>query len=337
MVLNRQWIYVERPQGLVGPEHYRVVSQPLAVGDQIVVEIRYWSVDPYMRIQQAEQHTWEEPHALNTVQQGDAIGQVISVPHNESRIKIGDWVQGYWGWQTHVALPPSEVVVWDPSMPPTSALGVLGMPGRTAWFGLLEGGKPKAGETLLVSGAAGAVGSLVAQFGKKLGLKVVGIAGGSEKGRFLVEDLGLDAAIDYKSGLGPVLDEALALACPNGIDVYFDNVGGPISDQVIPRLNVGGRMVVCGQISQYNGQLDQPELGPRLLHHILYKRATIQGILARDFKDRMPELFAQVGPWVRNREIQVAETIIQGFERLPEALSALFSGKNTGKLIVQAY
>ena len=334
---NRQWFYVKRPEGRVGAEHYELRETPmddeLAI-NEVLVEQRFISVDPYMRIQQAERNTYDLPHPLGIVQRAATVGQVLQ--SNSNQFKPGDWVLGYSGWQTLAKCHISELQKLDPELAPVStALGVLGMPGRTAWFGLMEAGRPRAGDTLLVSGAAGAVGSLVAQFGKKAGCKVIGIAGGPAKCDYLINRLKLDGAVDYRA-----FSTTAALAqelerVTGGWDVYFDNVGGWITDAVMPLLKLRARAVICGAIAQYDGGLDQPDLGPRFLQHMLFKRATIQGILARDFTHRMEELRAAVGPWVKSGEVFLDEKIVEGFDQLPEALNSLFEGANTGKLLVK--
>ena len=199
----------------------------------------------------------------------------------------------------------------------------------------MEAGRPRPGDVLVVSGAAGAVGSLVAQFGKKAGCTVLGIAGGSAKCAYLRDKLGLDAAVDYKahSSATSLADEIASKV--GGVDIYFDNVGGMITDAAIPLINRRARIVICGAISQYDGGLDRPDLGPRFLQHMLFQRATIQGILARDFTHRMDEMRKIVAPWVKNGEIVFDESIVDGFERLPEALNMLFEGRNMGKLLVR--
>ncbi|HYD80927.1 MAG TPA: NADP-dependent oxidoreductase [Paucimonas sp.] len=336
--IHRQWIYRRQPAGLVGPEHYELVAQPLntelAVGE-VLVQARYISVDPYMRIYQSRKPTFNpEPHPLDTVQTAGAVGQVVA--SRAAGIEAGDWVEGALGWQTHARMHGSLLRKLDPGLAPVStALGVLGMPGRTAWFGLTEAGRPHAGEVVVVSGAAGAVGSLVAQFAKRHGCRVLGIAGGAAKCAWLKETLGLDWAIDYKTHRDADSLAAAIREAAGGVDVYFDNVGGWISDAVIPLINRRARIVICGSISQYSGGLDVPELGPRFLHHMLYQRATIQGILARDYLHRMDEMLAVVGPWVRRGEIVFEETVMKGFEQLPAALNALFTGDHRGKLLVE--
>lgn len=334
---NKQWFYVKRPEGRVGEEHYELriseIGTDLAA-NEVLIRARYLSVDPYMRIQQHVRDTYDVPHPLGIVQRGGVVGQVVASASPD--YQPGNWVAAYSGWQLYARVHHSELTKLDPAAAPvTTALGVLGMPGRIAWFGLMEAGRPRAGDTLLVSGAAGAVGSLVAQFGKRAGCRVIGIAGGEAKVAFLKDRLGLDGAVDYRAHATP---EALASAIQDatgGVDVYFDNVGGPITDAVIPLINLRARIVICGTISQYDGGLDTPDLAPRFLQHMLFKRATIQGVLARDFTNRMPEMLERVAPWVKAGEIVFEETIMRGFEHLPSALNALFEGGNLGKLIVE--
>lgn len=334
---NRQWIYVKRPEGRVSDEHYALreseISDALST-NEVLVRARYISVDPYMRIQQAERNTYDVPHPLGIVQRAGVVGQVIA--SNSAGFAEGDWVSAYGGWQLYDKFHKNELTKLDPEAAPvTTALGVLGMPGRTAWFGLMEAGKPRPGDTLVVSGAAGAVGSLVAQFGKRAGCRVVGIAGGAAKCAFLTETLGLDAAIDYRAH--PTLDglRAAIEAATGGVDIYFDNVGGMVTDAVIPLIKLRARIVICGAIAQYDGGLDAPDLAPRFLQHMLFKRATIQGILARDYTARMSEMIEVVAPWVKRKEIVSQETFIDGFEQLPGALNSLFEGRNLGKLLVR--
>jgi NADPH-dependent curcumin reductase CurA len=334
---NRQWFYVKRPTSRVGSEHYELreseISGPLAE-NEVIVRARYISVDPYIRIQQHERNTYDVPHPLGIVQRSGVVGEVVE---SASPLFVkGDWVSTYSGWQLYARCHHSELTKLDPASAPVStALGVLGMPGRIAWFGLMEAGRPRPGDTLIVSGAAGAVGSLVAQFGKKAGCKVVGIAGGPDKCRFLLDELKLDRAVDYREHkTHEDLTNAL-LEATGGVDVYFDNVGGPITDAVIPLIKRRARIVICGAISQYDGGLDTPDVGPRFLQHMLFQRATIQGVLARDYTNRMDEMVAQVAPWVKSGEIVFKETFVDGFEQLPAALNSLFEGGNIGKLLVR--
>lgn len=334
---NSQWIYATRPDGRVGGANYQLreaeVDDALSI-NEVLIRARYISVDPYMRIQQAERNTYDLPHPLGIVQRAGVVGQVVA--SNSAGFAAGDWVSAYSGWQLYAKCHQSELTRLDPEAAPvTSALGVLGMPGRTAWFGLMEAGRPRPGDTLVVSGAAGAVGSLVAQFGRRAGCRVVGIAGGAAKCSFLTETLGLDAAVDYREHATAESLRAAIDAATGGVDIYFDNVGGMVTDAVIPLIKLRARIVICGAIAQYDGGLDLPDLAPRFLQHMLFKRATIQGILARDFTNRMSEMLEVVSPWVKRGEIIAPETIVDGFEQLPAALGSLFEGKNLGKLLVR--
>jgi NADPH-dependent curcumin reductase CurA len=334
---NKQWVYVKRPTGRVTSEHYELreneLPEDLSI-NEVLIRARYISVDPYMRIQQAERNSFDPPHPLGIVQQAGVVGQVIS-SKNQQFVE-GDWVLGYIGWQLFAKCHGGELQKLDPSAAPvTTALGVLGMPGRTAWFGLMDAGQPKPGETVLVSGAGGAVGSLVVQFAKRAGCRVIGIAGGTTKCNYLVDKLGLDAAIDYKKFTDWESLAGEVEKVTGGVDVYFDNIGGMITDAVICNIKKRARIIICGAMSQYDGGLDKPDLGPRFLQHMLFQRATIQGILARDYTHRMDEMLQIVSPWVKNKELVYEESILEGFDRLPEALNSLFEGKHLGKVLVQ--
>lgn len=336
MSILNQWFYVKQPKARVSEKHYEMRSSeflPVLSTNEVLIEAKYFSVDPYMRIQQHKSNTWDQPHPLNTVQGGAVVSKVSQSNHND--FKRGDWVSSYSGWQTHAVLHASELEKLDPtSADVKTALGVLGMPGRTAWFGLMEAGRPKAGDVLVVSGAAGAVGSLVTQFGIKNGCKVLAIAGTDEKCTWL-KSLGAFTTINYKNYTTAKEIQKEIMRLTGGIDVYFDNVGGMITDAVMNSLNLRARIVICGQISQYDGGLDKPELGPRFLHHMLYKRATIQGILARDYSHRMQELHDHIKPWLLANELEFKTTLYKGFEALPHALGSLFEGQNIGKAIVE--
>ena len=302
---------------------------------EVLVEAKYISVDPYMRINQSLKPTYNaEPHPLNAVQNAGVVGRVLV--SKAATLVAGDWVEGMLGWQTHARCHHSTVRKLNPALAPVStALGVLGMPGRTAGFGLTECGRPHAGEVVVVSGAAGAVGSLVAQFAKRQGCRVLGIAGGQAKCDWLTTSLSLDWALDYKAFADADALAAAIKALTGGVDVYFDNVGGWITDAVIPIINRRARIVICGTISQYSGALDTPELGPRFLHHMLYQRATIQGLLARDYAHRMDEMLRIIGPWVQRGELVFEETIVKGFDLLPLALQGLFTSDHRGKVLVE--
>ncbi|MBA3487897.1 MAG: NADP-dependent oxidoreductase [Lysobacter sp.] len=336
-LVNRQWIYRQRPTDVVGEAHYALqettLSTALAPGE-VLLAAHYISVDPYMRINQSSQPTWMEPHPLDAVQGAGVVAQVLASAADG--LSTGQWVSAYTGWQTLAKAHISGLTPLDPGQAPvTTALGVLGMPGRTAWFGLTEVGRAKAGEVVVVSGASGAVGSLVVQFAKRHGCTVVGIAGGAHKCEFVTGRLGADFAIDYRAhASSETLGEAIR-AVVGGVDVYFDNVGGQVTDAVLPLINRRARVIICGQISQYSAGLDTPAQGPRLLHHLLYQRATVQGILARDYTHRMDEMLAVVGPWVQAGQVVFEQTMVEGFEQLPATLNRLFTGEHLGKLLVK--
>ena len=334
---NRQWIYCQAPLAVVGTEHYQMREIDLDEDlqqDFVLIAARWISVDPYMRINQASGDTWMPPHPINTVQGAAVVAQVLK--SNATGIIPGDWVLAYSGWQEFAKVHVTALSKIDAGIAsPQSALGVLGMPGRTAWFGLTEAGRPSVNEVVAVSGAAGAVGSLVVQFAVRQGAQVLAIAGSDAKCAWLRESLGAKWALNYKDYPdAPALTKAIQ-AATGGVDVYFDNVGGKVSDAIWPCINRRARIVICGQMSQYSGALDTPELAPRFLHHVLYQRATIQGILARDYSHRIDEMLRIVAPMVRSGEVVMPETILHGFEQLPSALNQLFTGSQQGKLMVQ--
>eukprot|EP00211_Chloroparvula_japonica_P005683 CAMPEP_0119130010 /NCGR_PEP_ID=MMETSP1310-20130426/7520_1 /TAXON_ID=464262 /ORGANISM="Genus nov. species nov., Strain RCC2339" /LENGTH=374 /DNA_ID=CAMNT_0007120475 /DNA_START=12 /DNA_END=1133 /DNA_ORIENTATION=- len=296
MAENEAYYYVARPAGDVSSEHYEYRTGPVPeLGEgEALIEALYLSVDPYMRIQQSAKRTWEEPHALGKVQGSGCVGRVVKSRTGE--LGEGDVVASYTGWTRFAVVTPGACKVVrraaaaDDGLPLSLYLGVLGMPGRTAYFGLLgdetdDRRRPRAGETVVVSGAAGAVGSLVIQIAKIQGCKTVGIAGKPHKLAWLKDELGVDEVINYKEhDTEEKMTQALRQASPDGYDVYFDNTGGYISDAIIPLLNLRGRMIVCGQISQYGGGLDAPAMGPRFLHHVLYHRLLIQGAFTSFFR-----------------------------------------------------
>jgi NADPH-dependent curcumin reductase CurA len=274
--------------------------------------------------------SYAPPVELGGVMVGGVVGQVVESHH--PRFAAGEIVEGYFGWQQYAVSDGVGARKVDPSLAPIStALGVLGMPGLTAYFGLLEIGKPQPGETVVVSGAAGAVGSLVGQIAKIQGCHVVGIAGTDEKARYVVEELGFDSAFNYKSARN--YRAKLKTLCPQGIDVYFDNVGGAITDAVIPLLNVRARLVICGQISQYN--LERPEMGPRWLWALIVKQARAEGFLVFQFADRFEEGIRQMAQWLKEGKLKYRENIIEGLENAPRAFIGMLKGENIGKQLVK--
>jgi NADPH-dependent curcumin reductase CurA len=329
---NRQIVLAARPEGLPKPSDFRLIETeaPTPRDGQFLAKIHYLSVDPYMRGRISDAKSYAEPVALGQVMVGGTVGTVVESRHPKYR--PGEVVVGYWGWQEYALSDGSEVERFDTSLAPMStALGVLGMPGMTACFGLLEIGQPKPGETVFVSGAAGAVGSLVGQIAKIKGCRAVGSAGSQAKVDHLLGELGFDAAFNYKE----VKDYAAKLqeVCPKGIDVYFDNVGGPLTDAVFTQINVHARVVICGQIEQYNAT--RPPRGPRFLWHLIVKQARVEGFLVFEFASRFAEGRRQVAVWLKEGKIKYHETVVDGLENAPAAFIGLFHGENLGKQLVR--
>jgi len=286
------------------------------------------SLDPTNRIWAGPTESYLPPVPLGTVMRGIAVGVVEETQH--AGLQVGDVVQGMMGWQEQAVLPGASLNLLPKGVTPEQWFAVFGHIGLTAYFGLLEVGQAKAGETLVVSAAAGAVGSLVGQIGKILGMRVVGIAGGAEKCKWIVEELGFDAAIDYKS---EKVGKRLRELCPNGIDVDFENVGGEIMDACLARLALRGRVVLCGMISQYNATA-APE-GPKNLANVLMQRGRIEGFIVLDYLGRAGEAFEKLGEWVAAGKLKFATDVVVGLENAPMALDRLFIGANRGKLMVK--
>lgn len=302
-----------------------------SIGDgQVLVKTQFLSVDPYMRGRITGVKTYADPVLVGDIMEGGAVGQVIE--SKSQNFVPGDFVLGHWGWQEFAAVDSKSLRKLDPNLAPVStALGVLGMPGMTAYFGFLDICKPQPGETVVVSGAAGAVGSLVGQIAKIKGCRVVGIAGADDKVAWLTKELGFDDAFNYKT----TSDYAAKLKelCPKGIDCYFDNTGGPVTDAVFPLMNLFGRVSVCGQISQYN--LSQPEQGPRPLSCVLVKQLKVEGFIVTRFASRFAEGIAQMAQWLKEGKLKYREQVVQGFENTPRAFIGMLQGENTGKMLVK--
>ncbi|HEX5958351.1 MAG TPA: NADP-dependent oxidoreductase [Hyphomicrobiaceae bacterium] len=296
---------------------------------QFLVRVIYLSLDPYMRGRMRDAKSYAQPVALGEVMTGGAVGQVVK--SNHPQFQVGDIVEDTMGWQEYFIGPGRAARKIDPTHGPISyANSVLGMPGMTAYFGLLEVGRPKPGETVVVSAASGAVGQLVGQIAKIAGCHAVGIAGGPKKCAYVKDELGLDACIDYKAGGD--LTAAVKAACPKGVDVYFDNVGGRVSDAVLANLNFFARVSLCGGISQYN-TADQ---GPRWLYSFVGKRVTARGFIVWDFNQHYGPALAQMGEWLRTGRIKYKEDILDGgIECVPAAFIGLLNGANFGKLQVR--
>ncbi len=297
---------------------------------QFRVKIEYVSLDPAMRGWVNEGRSYVEPVPVGGVMRGYAAGHVEVSNHPD--FKPGDAVQGLFGVQQYAVSDGKRVVKVDTSLAPLPRwIGGLGMPGWTAYFGLLEVGQPKPGETVVVSAASGAVGSIVAQIAKLKGCRAVGIAGGPEKCRYLIDELGLDAAVDYKAGN---LAADLKDACPQGIDVYFENVGGEILDTVLPLMNRFGRIPLCGLISAYNATTPPP--GPRNLRSVLTQRLKIQGLIVFDWADRIDEAIRDLGKWHAEGKLKIREDVREGgLDAFPDVLNLLYTGGNQGKLVLK--
>ena len=331
-MLNKQILLAQRPDGLPKESDFKLVEStiPTPTDGQILVRALFLSVDPYMRCRMNDVKSYAPPVKLGEVMVGGVVGEVTQ--SNHAQFQPGDVVEGFFGWQEYAVSDGKGVRKIDPQLAPIStALSVLGMPGLTAYFGLLEIGKPQAGETVLVSGAAGAVGSMVGQIAKLKGCRVVGVAGSDDKVDHLVGELGFDAAFNYKTSEDYL--RKLKELCPDGIDVYFDNVGGPVTDAVFRLLNVRGRVCVCGQISQYN--LAKPEMGPRFLWKLIEKRARVEGFLVFQFADRYAEGLRQMAEWFNAGKIKIRENIVEGIENAPRAFIGMLQGQNTGKQLVK--
>ncbi|AKD54355.1 NADP-dependent oxidoreductase [Spirosoma radiotolerans] len=319
-----------RPVGVPKPGDFELVTQELPGLSQgeILLEASYISVDPYLRGKMSG--TKEPRFELGQPITSKLIARVVESrnPHFRS----GDYVSDYLLWQEFQIAGGSGLTKIDPHQAPLPAyLGVLGITGLSAYLPLLDYGQPKPGETLVVSGAAGAVGSIAGQIGKILGCRVVGIVGSEEKAELVKEKFGFDQAVNYRGSND--LNAAIASACPHGVDLYFDNVGGPISEAVIANINPYGRIIVCGAISNYNETT--PALSPSLLPLVVYKFLRIQGFLIADFSSRFPQALNQLHEWLQQGKITYSETIVQGFENLPNAFIGLFEGLNQGKMIVE--
>lgn len=328
--LNRQILLVEKPAGKLGPEHFRLTQTaiPQPADGEVLLRVRCISLDAANR---AWMHgaTYRSAIETNSVMAGGALAEVV-----ESRapgLEPGDLVFGDTGWQDYAAVPAKHLVKLPRIEPLTYLLSVYGIAGLTAYFGLLKIGRPRAGETVVVSAAAGSVGSIVGQIAKIKDCRVVGIAGGTDKCHWLTSELGFDAAVDYKAG--PVF-KPLKAAAPNGIDVYFDNVGGDILEACLAQMNLFGRIACCGAISQYDGA--PAAHGPRGVPGlIVVKRLTMQGFIVMDFDDQRAEALADLQTWVASGHLKVQEDIVNGLENTPQALVGLLAGENRGKRMVQ--
>ncbi|MEO0389825.1 MAG: NADP-dependent oxidoreductase [Pseudomonadota bacterium] len=331
-----------RPSGAPTPGNFRVetAEAPTPGPGQILVKVHYMSLDPYMRGRMDDAKSYAAPVPIGGTMEGGAVGEVIA--SEADGFAPGDIAFGMFGWCSHAVADAKLCRKLDPAHGPiTAALGVLGMPGFTGWFGLTEYGKPKAGETLVVAAATGPVGSMVGQVAKSMGLRVVGIAGGADKCAMAVDTFGFDACLDHRAYDTPkALRAALKEACGGGIDIYFENVGGKVLEAVMPLMKPFGRIPLCGMISWYNaGGLgagaDAPMGAPQLWRPILVNFLSVNGFIISNHWDQYPTFLREIGPKVAMGEIKVVEDIVEGLENAPEAFMGLLEGRNTGKLIVK--
>jgi NADPH-dependent curcumin reductase CurA len=335
MLMNRQIVLAARPEGEPKESDFRLVETPVPEPGpgKLLLRAIYLSLDPYMRGRMNAGPSYAPPIQIGEVMGGGTVCRVEA--SNIPEFGAGDIVEAYSGWQEYALSDGRGVRKLDPSLAPIStALGVLGMPGMTAWTGLMNIGQPKAGETVVVAAASGAVGSVVGQLAKAKGCRAVGIAGGERKCRYVVDELGFDACIDHRQ---PDFAQALRDACPKGIDIDFENVGGPVFDAVLPLLNTFARIPVCGLIAHYNatelpGGVDRI---PLLLSHVLTKRFTLRGFIVFDFANQQPDFLAEVGPLVRDGRIKFREDVVDGLENAPRGLIGLLRGENFGKMLVR--
>jgi NADPH-dependent curcumin reductase CurA len=328
--INRQVLLVEKPAGKLGSEHFRMTNGvvPEPKDGEALLRVRYISLDAANR---AWMHgaTYRSAVEANTVMAGGGIAEVIA--SKDPSLKPGDIVFGDTGWQDYAAVPARQLSKMPKLEPMTHLLSVFGVAGLTAYFGLLDIGKPKAGETVVVSAAAGSVGSIVGQIAKIKGCRVVGIAGGKDKCGWLTSELGFDAAVDYKDG---AVFKALRAAAPDGIDVYFDNVGGDILEACLPQMNNYGRIACCGAVSQYDGA--PSATGPRGVPGlIVVKRLIMQGFIVMDFYRQRDQALADLQAWVKSGNLKVEEDVIEGLENTPRALIGLLAGENRGKRMIK--
>jgi NADPH-dependent curcumin reductase CurA len=335
-MINRRIVLHSRPVGAPVAENFRLerIAVPALSAGQVLLRTLYLSLDPYMRGRMSDAPSYASPVAIGDVMVGGTVSRIDGSRHPDYR--AGDMVLGYSGWQDYALSDGTGLTKLDANMAqPSLVLGVLGMPGFTAYMGLLDIGQPKEGETVVVAAASGAVGSVVGQIAKLKGCRAVGIAGGDEKCRFVVEELGFDACIDHR---GADLPGHLAAVCPQGIDVYFESVGGPVFDAVLPLLNVRARVPVCGLVAHYNDTELPP--GPDrlglLVGTLLKKRIKMQGfIIFDDYGPRFGEFIDQMSAWVEEGRIRFREDMVDGLENAPQAFIGLLEGKNFGKLVIR--
>jgi NADPH:quinone reductase len=330
---TQQIVLASRPKGVPVLDNFRFenIELPQLQAGEILLQGMYYSVDPYMRGRMNDAKSYTPPFEIDKAIAGGVVAKVTA--SESANFKTGDVVSGNLPWQEQIVASEKMIQKIDIAVAPASYyLGVLGMTGLTAFVGLMDIGKPKPGETVVVSGAAGAVGAVVGQIAKIQGCRVIGIAGSDEKITLLKNEFGFDEAINYKTT--PDIKKTIADLCPNGVDIYFDNVGGEISDAVISNINFNARIPLCGQISLYNST--EPPVGPRLQPMLLTRSVLMQGFIISNYQNRFIEGRQHLAHWVKEGKLKFTETIVKGFNQLPAALLGLFKGENTGKMIVEA-
>jgi NADPH-dependent curcumin reductase CurA len=331
----RRIVLASRPVGEPKPSDFRLeeFAVPQPGPGEILLRTKFLSLDPYMRGRMSDAPSYAKPVGVGEVMEGGTVNEVVA--SNNDKYAVGDIVLAHTGWQTHAVSKGAGLRKLDPSVAPVStALGVLGMPGMTAYAGLLEIGQPKEGETVVVAAASGAVGSVVGQIARIKGARAVGIAGGADKCRFVKDELGFDACVDHRTADFP---EQLKAACPKGVDVYFENVGVPIFDAVLPLFNTFARIPVCGVIAQYNmTELPPgPDRVPLLLRNVLTKRLTMRGFIVTDFAAKFPDFIRDMPQWIKEKRIKYREDIAEGLENAPQTFMGLLKGRNFGKQLVR--
>jgi NADPH-dependent curcumin reductase CurA len=333
--LNTRIVLAARPTGRPTPSDFRLEEQPVPTpaAGEVLLRVLFLSLDPYMRGRMDAAKSYAAPVEIGAVMEGGTVAEVIESRHGD--YAVGDIVLSHSGWQTYALSDGTGLRKLDPQVAPLStALGVLGMPGFTAYAGLLTIGRPQPGETVVVASASGPVGSAVGQIARIRGARAVGIAGGPDKCAFVRDELGFDAVVDHGA---PDFPERLRAACPDGIDVYFENVGGAVWDAVFPLLNPFARVPVCGLVAQYNstGPFPGPDRLPGLMRAILTKSLTLRGFIQREFADQRPAFYAEMAAWLRTGRVRYREDIIEGLRNAPEGLIGLLEGRNFGKLLVR--
>ena len=328
---NQQYLLATRPVGAPTRDTFELVETDLREPGpgEVLVKVKYLSIDPAMRGWMNDAKSYIPPVGIGEVMRALGVGEVVASQH--PGFAVGDHVNGALGVQRYFLGEPKGFYKVDPQQAPLPRyLSALGMTGMTAYFALLAVGQPKAGETVVLSGAAGAVGSVAGQIAKLKGCRVIGIAGGADKCRFLIDKLGFDGAIDYKH---EDVAAGLKRECPKGVDVYFDNVGGDILDAVLGRISVGARVVICGAISQYNNK--EAIKGPSNYLSLLVNRARMEGMVVTDYVQRYPEALREMAGWLASGQLKSREDIVEGLETFPDTLMKLFTGENFGKLILK--